>query len=83
MRAEPANVDIMLRGRTYGVRSFLVGHSAVEAYLTGKSSSVPGAGHEPLQIIQEALGHASIQTTTKYAHVATPKRLGKLTRFLE
>jgi site-specific recombinase XerD len=30
-----------------------------------------------LQIIQEALGHASI------AHMATPKRLAELTRFLE
>jgi site-specific recombinase XerD len=36
-----------------------------------------------LQIIQEALGHASIQTTTMYAHMATPKRLAELTKFLE
>ena len=36
-----------------------------------------------LQIIQEALGHASIATTTMYAHMATPKRLAELTRFLE
>lgn len=36
-----------------------------------------------LQIIQEALGHASISTTTMYAHMATPKRLAELTRFLE
>ena len=35
-----------------------------------------------LQIIQEALGHASIRTTTMYAHLATPKRLADLTRFL-
>jgi integrase/recombinase XerC len=36
-----------------------------------------------LQIIQEALGHASIATTTMYAHMATPKRLAELTKFLE
>ena len=36
-----------------------------------------------LQIIQEALGHASIKTTTMYAHMATPKRLAELTKFLE
>jgi integrase/recombinase XerC len=36
-----------------------------------------------LQIIQEALGHASIQTTTMYAHMTTPKRLAELTKFLE
>ena len=36
-----------------------------------------------LQIIQEALGHANISTTTMYAHMATPKRLAELTKFLE
>jgi integrase/recombinase XerC len=36
-----------------------------------------------LQIIQEAMGHASIATTTMYAHMATPKRLAELTKFLE
>jgi site-specific recombinase XerD len=36
-----------------------------------------------LQIAQEAMGHASIQTTTMYAHMATPKRLAELTKFLE
>ncbi len=36
-----------------------------------------------LQIIQEALGHASISTTTMYAYMATPKRLAELTKFLE
>jgi site-specific recombinase XerD len=36
-----------------------------------------------LQMIQEALGHTSIQTTTMYAHMATPKRLAELTKFLE
>ncbi len=35
------------------------------------------------QIIQEALGHASIQTTTMYAHMATPKRSAELIKFLE
>jgi len=36
-----------------------------------------------LQIMQEALGHVNIRTTTMYAHLATPKRLAELTRFLE
>jgi integrase/recombinase XerD len=36
-----------------------------------------------LQITQETLGHASISTTTMYAHMATPKRLAELTKFLE
>lgn len=36
-----------------------------------------------LQIIQEALGHASIQTTTMYAQMATPKRLTELRKSLE
>jgi site-specific recombinase XerD len=38
---------------------------------------------EDLRIIQEALGHASIATTTMYVHMATPRRLAELTRFLE
>jgi site-specific recombinase XerD len=36
-----------------------------------------------LQIIQEALGHASINTTTMYAHLATPARRQKLAELLE
>jgi integrase len=32
---------------------------------------------EDRQIIQEALGHASIATTTMYAHMATPTRLAE------
>jgi integrase/recombinase XerC len=36
-----------------------------------------------LQIIQEALGHASMSPTTMYAHMATPKRLAELTKFLK
>jgi len=36
-----------------------------------------------LQLIQEALGHASIVTTTMYAHISTPQRLADLARLLE
>jgi integrase/recombinase XerC len=36
-----------------------------------------------LQIIQEALGHASITTTTMYAHLTTAKRRQDLARLLE
>jgi site-specific recombinase XerD len=36
-----------------------------------------------LQIIQEALGHTDIRTTTMYAHLATPQRLADLARLLE
>ena len=36
-----------------------------------------------LQLIQEALGHASINTTTMYAHLATPARRQKLAELLD
>lgn len=36
-----------------------------------------------LQLIQEALGHESIMTTTIYAHLATSKRKDELARLLE
>lgn len=36
-----------------------------------------------LALIQEALGHADIKTTTMYAHLSTKKRLADITRFLE
>lgn len=36
-----------------------------------------------LQIIQEALGHADIKTTTMYAHISTAKRRADLARLLE
>jgi site-specific recombinase XerD len=36
-----------------------------------------------LQLIQEALGHASITTTVRYAHIATSKRRQDLARLLE
>jgi site-specific recombinase XerD len=36
-----------------------------------------------LQLIQEALGHASITTTTIYAHLTTAKRMAEIARFLQ
>jgi len=39
-----------------------------------------GAG---LQVIQEALGHANINTTTMYAHLTTNRRRQELARLLE
>lgn len=36
-----------------------------------------------LQLIQETLGHASITTTTMYAHLATPARQQRLAELLE
>ena len=36
-----------------------------------------------LQDIQEALGHANINTTTMYAHLATSTQRRKLAEFLE
>ena len=36
-----------------------------------------------LQLIQEALGHADIGTTTIYAHLTTSKRRQDLARLLE
>jgi integrase/recombinase XerD len=36
-----------------------------------------------LQLIQESLGHASITTTVRYAHIATGKRRQDLARLLE
>jgi site-specific recombinase XerD len=36
-----------------------------------------------LRLIQESLGHASITTTVRYAHIATGKRRQDLARLLE
>jgi len=36
-----------------------------------------------LQLTQESLGHASITTTVRYAHIATGKRRQDLARLLE
>ncbi len=46
------------------------------------ATRVRGNGGD-LQIIQEALGHASINTTTMYAHLATPERCQRLAELLE
>jgi site-specific recombinase XerD len=40
------------------------------------------AGGADLQLIQEALGHVDIRTTTMYAHLATPARLAEVARLL-
>jgi site-specific recombinase XerD len=36
-----------------------------------------------LQLIQEILGHESINTTTMYAHISTPLRTAMVARLLE
>jgi site-specific recombinase XerD len=45
------------------------------------ASRLRGNGAD-LQLIQEALGHATIGTTTRYAHLSTPARTRALTRLL-
>jgi site-specific recombinase XerD len=37
----------------------------------------------PVELVMEALGHASIQTTMIYAHISTTKRREDLTRYLD
>jgi site-specific recombinase XerD len=37
----------------------------------------------PLELIEEALGHASINTTMQYAHISTAKRKAELAKFLD
>jgi integrase len=39
-------------------------------------------GEAPIELIQEALGHASIQTTMIYAHISSRKRRADLERYL-
>jgi integrase/recombinase XerC len=36
----------------------------------------------PLELVQEALGHANLATTLQYAHLSSARRRDDLTRFL-
>ena len=37
----------------------------------------------PIELVQEAMGHANIGTTLVYAHISTTKRREDLTRYLD
>ena len=61
----------------------IVGHPVNPHMLRHSFASRLRAKGADLQLIQEILGHASIQTTTMYAHISTPLRTATVARLLE
>jgi site-specific recombinase XerD len=63
--------------------SALVGRPVHPHMLRHSFASRLRAKGADLQLIQEILGHESINTTTMYAHISTPLRTATVARLLE
>jgi site-specific recombinase XerD len=63
--------------------SAIIGRSVHPHMLRHSFASRLRAKGADLQLIQEILGHESIQTTTMYAHISTPLRTAMVARLLE
>jgi site-specific recombinase XerD len=61
----------------------IVGRKASPHVLRHSFASRLRENGAPLELIQEALGHASMNTTMAYSHITTAKRKAELARFLE
>lgn len=94
INASPTNSNRLRRGREalvtrslfWTIRnklSVIVGRPVSPHVLRHSFAARLRTNGADLQLIQEALGHANITTTTIYAHISTAKRKAEITRFLE
>jgi site-specific recombinase XerD len=82
----PLGGPLTTRGFFYVVRvhcSAIVGRPVHPHMLRHSFASRLRAKGADLQLIQEILGHESINTTTMYAHISTPHRTATVARLLE
>lgn len=76
---------LLTRTLFYAIRnkvSAIVGRTISPHVLRHSFASRLRENGAPLELIQEALGHASINTTTIYAHISTAKRKAELAKYL-
>ena len=85
-RRRARGVPLTTRGFFHVVRvacSAIVGRPVHPHMLRHSFASRLRAKGADLQLIQEILGHESINTTTMYAHISTPLRTATVARLLE
>jgi site-specific recombinase XerD len=85
-RDRPLGAPLSTRGFFAAVRvagSAILGRPLHPHMLRHSFASRLRAKGADLQLIQEILGHESIQTTTMYAHISTPLRTATVARLLE